>query len=347
MHYIVDYDSNYNQSGNTTLGTMLNPDDLPFFDPTTDDKIAVITGGHSGIGYFTTLHLYMHGFTVYILGRNSHKIHKAIRAIMDEALLRTDKLGNAALRQDRRQYFGSIRYVHIDLLDLRSVERAAAKIKKSTTHIDVLVNNAGIMGVPYETTRDGFEVQLQTNYVSHFLLTMRLLPIVKKCHGRVISLSSLGHLLEFKYWSLGKKWNLWPDFVFTWFRYAVSKTAVIQFSKMLAIKFPDVLCISLHPGLVMNTNLFSYWTRLPIVGIFFWLLFQFIGFFFGVSNEQGSLATLKCALSPKLSLEEDNGKYYTTGGAESKSSYIANNLDDAASTWIWTVHQLKNKGYNI
>ncbi|SMN20566.1 similar to Saccharomyces cerevisiae YOR246C ENV9 Protein with similarity to oxidoreductases, found in lipid particles [Maudiozyma saulgeensis] len=325
---------------------MLNPDDLPFFDPTKTEKIAVVTGGHSGIGYYTTLHLFMHGFTIYICGRNSHKVHKAMRTIIDEATDRTNTL-QLDIRNERRSFFGSIHYIHIDLTDLKSVERATLKLQRSVTHIDVLINNAGIMAVPYQLTKDGFETQLQTNYISHFLFTMRLLPLLKECNGRVISLSSLGHLLEFKYWKLSEKWNIWPDIIFTWFRYAISKTSLIQFTKMLAIKNPDILCISLHPGLVMNTNLFSYWTRLPLIGIFFWVLFQVIGFFFGVSNEQGSLATLKCALSNNMSTENDNGKYYTTGGIESKSSYIANNLDDAASTWIWTVHQLKDRGYKI
>lgn len=325
---------------------MLDLNDLPFYNPSQGERIAIITGGHSGIGYYTTLHLYMHGFTVYICGRNSHKVHKSIKSIIDEATDRTNKLPNS-MRRERLSYFGSIHYIHLDLTDLKSVERATIKIQRSVTHIDVLINNAGIMAVPYQLTKDGFETQLQTNYISHFLFTMRLLPLVKKNHGRIISLSSLGHLLEFRYWKLSKQWNIWPDIVFTWFRYAVSKTSLIQFTKMLSIKNPDVLCVSLHPGLVMNTNLFSYWTRLPLIGIFFWVLFQVIGFFFGVSNEQGAIASLKCALDENLSTEEDNGKYFTTGGAESKSSYIANNLDDAASTWIWTVHQLNDRGYSI
>ena len=146
---------------------------------------------------------------------------------------------------------------------------------------------------------------------------------------------------------MNRQLNHWPNILFTWFRYAVAKTASIQFTKMLAIKNPDILCISVHPGLVMNTNLFSYWTRLPFVGIFFWILFQIVGYFFGVSNEQGSISTLKCALSPKLTAEEDNGKYYTTGGYESKPSYVANSLDNAASTWIWTVHELRDRGHEI
>ena len=321
--------------------TMFNPDLLPYYDPLKETKIAVITGGNSGIGYYTTLHFYMHGFIVYVCGRNSHRINKAIRDIVTEASVK------AASTPSRERKFGSIHFVPVDLTDLKTVEMAASRIANMADHVDVLINNAGIMAVPYELTKDGYEIQLQTNYISHFLFTMRLLPLVSKCRGRIISLSSLGHYLEFKYWPLDKNWNLKPDFIFTWFRYAVSKTALIQFTKMLAIKHPDVLSISLHPGLVMNTNLFSYWTRLPIVGIFLWILFQFIGFFFGVSNEQGSVATLRCALSPEITLEKDNGKYFTTGGLESRSSRVATNVDDAASTWIWTVRELKKKGFDL
>lgn len=327
---------------------MFDPISLPFYDPKEERKVAVVTGGNGGIGYYTILHLYLHGFVVYVCGRNVHKINKALSDIKHEAKKRMKEYEHGfILNDDVSINLGSLHFIYLDLTDLECVEKAALKIIKLEQHLDVLVNNAGIMAVPYELTEDGFEIQLQTNYISHFLLSMRLLPLLKKCHGRIITLSSLGHHLELRYWKLNKTWNYWPDLIFTWFRYAMSKTSLIQFSKMLAIKNPDVLCISLHPGLVMNTNLFSYWTRLPIVGIFFWLLFQFIGYFFGVSNEQGSLATLRCALSQQISLEKDNGKYFTTGGHESRSSGVANNLDDSASTWIWTVQELKKRGINI
>ncbi|CCF55824.1 hypothetical protein KAFR_0A03890 [Kazachstania africana CBS 2517] len=320
---------------------MFDPDSLPYYDPLIETKIAVITGGNSGIGYYTTLHLYMHGFTVYICGRNSHKTNTAISDITKEAKRRL--IANGGVLQN----LGSLKYIHLDLTALKSVERAASKIAKMEKKIDVLINNAGIMAVPFEMTRDGFEIQMQTNYVSHFLFTMRLLPLLRECNGRIISLSSIGHHFEFSYWKMDQLWDYKPNMIFTWFRYAMTKTAVIQFTKMLAIKYPDVICVSLHPGLVMNTNLFSYWTRLPIIGIFFWLFFQVIGYFFGVSNEQGSLATLKCALSDDINIEKHNGKYFTTGGLETKSSYVAKNLDDAASTWIWTVHELKNRGFDV
>ena len=235
----------------------------------------------------------------------------------------------------------------LDLTELKLVDKAAKRFRSLETRLDVLINNAGVMALPYSVTEDGFEIQLQTNYIAHFLLTMRLLPSVKRCRGRIITVSSIGHNLEFSYFSLAQSFNYKPNMLFTWMRYAMAKTASIQFAKMLAIKHPDVLCMSVHPGLVMKTNLFSYWTRLPIVGIFFWFFFQVVGHFFGVSNEEGSVATLKGALSLDLEREWDNGKYFTTGGVESKPSYVANNLDNAASTWLWTVHELRDRGYDV
>lgn len=330
-----------------SLSQKVDPDTLPYYNRHADRKIAVITGGNSGIGWYTVLHLYMHGFVVYICGRNSSKVNKAIKAIMAEAKRRSELKGKE--KNEAKVVHGSLLYIHADLTDLKSVERAAAKIMKKETKIDVLINNAAVMAQPYEVTKDGFEIQLQTNYISHFLLSMKLLPLLRNCDSqpRLITLSSLGHNLQFKYWNLTQDWNYRPNMIFTWMRYAMAKTSSIQFTKMMAIKYPDILCFSIHPGLVMSTNLFSYWTRLPLVGIFFWMLFQIVGFFFGVSDEQGAMATIKCALSRDFSIEEDSGKYFTTGGVESKPSFVANNLDDAASTWIWTVHELGDRGFTL
>ncbi|CAR22770.1 Env9p [Lachancea thermotolerans CBS 6340] len=317
-----------------------NLDQLPYYDLRKQRKVALVTGGNSGIGWYTVLHLYMHGFVVYVAGRNSSRVNRAMKDIKKEARTRIKTLAT-----DQRHPVGELHFLSLDLTALKVVEKAAKRFRSLESSLDVLINNAGVMALPYSVTEDGFEIQLQTNYVAHFLLTMRLLPSVKRCRGRIITVSSIGHNLEFSYFSLSQSFNYKPNMLFTWMRYAMAKTASIQFAKMLAIKHPDVLCISVHPGLVMKTNLFSYWTRLPIVGIFFWFFFQLVGYFFGVSNEEGSVATLKGALSTELEREWDNGKYYTTGGIESKPSYVANNLDNAASTWLWTIHELRDRGY--
>ncbi|CEP60143.1 Env9p LALA0_S01e03994g [Lachancea lanzarotensis] len=315
---------------------------LPYYDPRKHRKVALVTGGNSGIGWYTVLHLYMHGFAVYVAGRNANRVSRALKDIKKEAKNRLK-----ALEPKNRNPVGELLYLSLDLAQLKSVEKAAKKFRSLESSLDVLINNAGVMALPYSVTEDGFEIQLQTNYVAHFLLTMQLLPNIKRCRGRIISVSSIGHNLELSYFSLSQSFNYKPNILFTWMRYAMAKTACIQFAKMLAIKHSDVLCMSVHPGLVMKTNLFSYWTRLPIVGIFFWFYFQLVGYFFGVSNEQGSVATLRAALSTELEREWDNGKYLTTGGREAKPSYVANNLDNAASTWLWTIHELRDRGYDF
>ncbi|AMD21141.1 HEL140Cp [Eremothecium sinecaudum] len=322
-----------------------DPEKLPYFDPIKDRRVALVTGGNSGIGWFTVLHLYMHGIIVYIGGRNHTRVRKAIKEIKEEAVKRRYVVGNSAEDVDR--YFGELKYLSIDLTDLNSVEQATKSFLLMEQTLHILINNAGVMAIPYDLTKDGLEVQMQTNYVAHFLLTMRLLPYIEACHGRIITLSSVGHHLQFKHFDLSQQFNYRPDTLFTWMRYAMAKTASIHFTKILSIKHPEVLCISVHPGLVMNTNLFSYWTRLPLVGIIFWILFQIAGFFFGVSNEEGSMGTLKGAISPDLTLEKDTGKYFTTGGVESKPSSVANNLDYATSTWISTIHILRDRGFEV
>lgn len=321
----------------------VNVADLPYYDPVVDRKVALVTGGNSGIGYYTVLHLYLHGFKVYLGGRNSHRVNHAIKEIRQEAKVRLQKDKDNTLSRK----VGQLEYLHIDLTDLNSVEKACKKLRTQETTLDVLINNAGVMALPYGLTKDNFEIQMQTNYISHFLLTIRLLPLLKAAHGRIVTVSSVGHQLILFNCNPGSQFNYWPDAFFMWCRYALAKTASIQFTKMLAIKHPDILSVSLHPGLVMNTNLFSYCTRLPFVGIFFWILFQVVGYFFGVSNEQGSISTLKCALSPDLSTELDNGAYFTTGGYMSTPSRVARSLDNAASTWIWTVNELRNRGHEV
>ncbi|AQZ10678.1 ENV9 (YOR246C) [Zygosaccharomyces parabailii] len=324
---------------------MFDADSLPYYDPAKERKVAVITGGSSGIGWYTVLHLYMHGYVVYICGRNSNRVNEAIKDVQREAQVRVEQRKPGPGRP--AAHFGSLHYLHSDLSDLKCVERAAAKLRKREEKLDVLINNAAAVGLPYKLTKDNFEIQLQTNYIAHFLLSMRLLPLLQKARGRLITNTSVCHQLEFRYWPLSQGWNYRPNMVFTWLRYAMSTTASIQFTKMMAIKYPEVLCLSIRPGMVMSTHLFSYWTRLPIVGIFFWMLFQIVALLFGVSYEQGSLATLKCILSPHLTTDKDNGKYFITGAVESKPSYVANNLDDAASTWIWTVHALRDRGFEV
>ncbi|KAH3661534.1 hypothetical protein OGAPHI_006382 [Ogataea philodendri] len=321
---------------------MFSPEQLPYFDPHVDRRVCFISGGNSGIGYYTVLHLYLHGYVVYVGGRNMNRVRTAIQSVKQEALERQKSPSHS---------FGELHYLELDLLNLQSVESALQDFKTREKTLHLLINNAGIMAVPYSVTKDSFEIQLQTNYISHFLITSRLLPLMQDPDlvkdPRIVYVSSVGHWLAPFPFKLSYKFNYRPNILFTWFRYGMAKTAGIQYMSRLAKINPQILCVSVHPGFVMNTNLFSHFTRLPFIGLIFWVFFQIFGYFFGVSNEEGSYATLKCALSNELTTEKDNGKFYVSYGVEHEPSYIARNANYADQNWAWTVKELAKRGYDI
>ncbi|CAH2353054.1 probable oxidoreductase Env9p [[Candida] railenensis] len=337
---------------------MFDPTELQYLNPNIDRRIAIVTGGNSGIGFYTALHLYLHGYIVYIAGRNKTRVTKAIVEMKEVANVKTLQYSPDQVTE---RYNGELFFLEIDLLDLNSVIRAAEIFKSLESSLHILVNNAGVMALPFSLTKDGFEIQLQTNYISPFLFTTRLLPLLEKTAAtpnkiagstepiqpRIVYVSSIGHHFAFRYFNMNSHFQYYPNIMFTWFRYGIAKTAAIHFMKMLALRNPKILCLSVHPGFVMNTNLFAYWTRLPIIGILFWCLFQIFGYIFGVSNEEGAMASLKCCLDPSLNVEQDNGKYFATGGVEASPSRVARNMDYAARTWIWTLKELGNREISI
>ncbi|CAX43678.1 dehydrogenase, putative [Candida dubliniensis CD36] len=327
-------------------------DSLPYLNPNVDRRIAFITGGSSGLGFYTVLQLYLHGYTVYIAGRSKSRCLKSIKELKNKAI---DIRSTYTSLQLNERFLGDLRFLEIDLSNLTSVITAVENFKKLEDHLHILINNAGAMALPYTLTIDKFEIQLQTNFISPLVLTTKLLPILQKTTDkfpklptpRIIYLSSFGHQFALQYFNLNNGLNYYPNFIFTWIRYGMAKVAGIHFMKMLALRNPKVLFLTVHPGLVMNTNLFSYWTRLPIVGIIFWFVFYLFGYFFGVTSEQGANVVIKCALNENLTVEIDNGKYFGPNGKESQPSNIATNMDYAARTWIWTIKELNQRGIEI
>lgn len=325
-----------------------SPDELPYFHPRIDRRVALITAGNSGVGWYTVLHLYLHGYVVYLAGRPKTRCMKAIAEVEQEAR-RIHKTSAAS------HTLGELHFLEVDLASLASVSDAVRRFKDREINLNILINNAGVMAKPHTVTPDGFEVQLQTNYVAPFLLTTKLLPLLERTADlyphieppRVLYLSLVGHQLVVRYFNLGTMLNYQPNFLFTWIRYGLAKTAGIHFMRMLALRNPRVLCVSVQPGWVMNPNYFSYWTRLPIIGIVFWCLFQIFGFFFGVTVEQGSYALLRVSLDPSLTLEADNGAHFGAFGEKADPSKVARNMDYAARSWIWTVHQMSKRHIDI
>jgi NAD(P)-dependent dehydrogenase (short-subunit alcohol dehydrogenase family) len=137
-------------------------------------KVAIITGGTSGIGYEDARVLATAGARVIITGRDSEKGAAVIRQIKAE-----DAETDTAFEV-------------LDLASLESVSDFTKRIKDTFTKIDILINNAGVMTPPERIeTKDGFELQFGANYLGHFALTMQLRSLLSRAKGRVVSLSSI------------------------------------------------------------------------------------------------------------------------------------------------------------
>ena len=160
------------QLKNNEIHTITNKDiDIP--DQT--GTLVIVTGANSGIGLGASQRLVAAGAEVILAVRNMDKGNKAaqdIRAAHPDASIVVEQL---------------------DLASLTSVEAFADRMLAAGRPLHLLINNAGIMTPPTRrTTSDGFELQMGTNYLGHFALTGRLLPLLRKAgSARVVSLSSL------------------------------------------------------------------------------------------------------------------------------------------------------------
>jgi NAD(P)-dependent dehydrogenase (short-subunit alcohol dehydrogenase family) len=195
--------------------------DLPSF----AGRTVIVTGANSGLGLITARELARVGAKTILAVRNTTKGDEAAAAMT----------GDVAVRR-------------LDLQDLASVRAFADGVDG----VDVLVNNAGIMAVPYAQTVDGFESQIGTNHLGHFALTNLLLP---KIADRVVTVSSLFH------WT-GRvnlkdlNWKARP--YSAWGAYSQSKLANLLFTTELqrraAAAGSSVLALAAHPG-YSETNL--------------------------------------------------------------------------------------------
>mmetsp|Transcript_5430 Transcript_5430/g.9448 ORF Transcript_5430/g.9448 Transcript_5430/m.9448 type:complete len:358 (+) Transcript_5430:95-1168(+) len=131
-------------------------------------RVALITGvsSSSGLGFYVTKALASKGAECVVTVRNTEK-GAAVKAELEEKL---KEEGTTAKH---------ITVMKMDNCDFASVRSFTDDFKKKYTRLDIVCNNAGIMGMPYEMSKDGYEVQIQTNHLSHFLMTARLWPLIK------------------------------------------------------------------------------------------------------------------------------------------------------------------------
>jgi NAD(P)-dependent dehydrogenase (short-subunit alcohol dehydrogenase family) len=214
-------------------------------------RIVAITGTTSGTGYVCARELARLGATVLLLNRESDR-------------------SVASLEQLQRELpEGKFEAIACDLQSFASVRAAAAAIQSKYDRLDVLCNNAAVMAFPEQATVDGYDVQMQTNSISAFLLTKELFPLLRKSDdGRVVNHSSgarLGAPHHPKYFGknsgdLGGDGTEQENFSFSgprWERYHQSKLANCTFTYGLQQRLDEkgitnVKVLLAHPGLALT-----------------------------------------------------------------------------------------------
>lgn len=194
-----------------------------------DGKVVIITGANSGIGKETAIDLAKRGGKIYIACRDVKRGEDALREIREKS--ESEK----------------VHFLQLDLASLDSVREFAKRFHELESQLHILINNAGVMAMPRATTKDGFEMQLGTNHLGHFLLTNLMVDILKaSAPSRVVVVSSILHRIgTIKKDDLNSEKSYWK-----WTVYGQSKLANVLFARELSkrLQGTGVTANSLHPG---------------------------------------------------------------------------------------------------
>ncbi|XP_014216438.1 retinol dehydrogenase 12 [Copidosoma floridanum] len=254
--------------------------------PLIPGRIAIVTGGSRGIGAEIVRMLLQCDLEVIIACRRPAAGDKVVEDIRKSGVLT-----------------GKTKVMKLDNSSLGSVRAFVEAFKNNYKKLDILINNAGVMFPPYGETEDGFEEQYGVNYLSHFLLTVLLIPLLKNAGdsghpAKIVNVSSCAHLLgDINFDDINRR----KGYFLTGVAYAQSKLAQVLFTKSLARLFEEkklpIRANAVHPGIVA-TDLFdnSYLKYLKPVGR---LLFK--------TPRQGATPIVYAAVSPAV--EHKSGLY--------------------------------------
>ena len=254
-------------------------------------RTAVVTGANSGLGFNTARALALKGAKVIMACRNLDKGEMARQSIINEGVTVEPELW------------------HLDLASLESVKQFALKFAAARKELGLLINNAGLMAIPYNRTEDGFEMQFGVNHLGHFALTARLWPLLSKTEGsRVVQVSSLAHYIgeirfEDIHWEQGyKKWGA----------YGMSKLANLLFVRELTNRLAEtggkVTVAAAHPGYA-DTELQAKGSRMngnQLGAVSMNLVNKLVA----QSGEKGALPSLFAATAEGV----EQGAYFGPGG---------------------------------
>lgn len=306
---------------------------LPAFEaqlPSLEGKTVAITGCTSGTGLQAAKVTVRKGVTnLILLNRASPRAESA------EAEIKAAVPAGAKTK---------VTTIPCDLQDFESVKAAVATIKKDHQSLDVLCNNAGVMAMDDKATKDGYDVQMQTNHLSHFLLTKELFPLLQKAQelrgdARIVNHSSMartgGPLEAAKNFGkvggslggngTGAKWE----------RYHQSKLANVVFTLALKDKLLNdgkgIKAVCAAPGYSAT----SLQTSSQGMGGLGWTKI------IAQSAEDGAMPLLQCCFGPETASGDfwEPSKYFHSVGPAGKVELTKECTDEAARTELWKVSE--------
>jgi NAD(P)-dependent dehydrogenase (short-subunit alcohol dehydrogenase family) len=271
----------------------------------------LITGGNTGIGKETAVALATAGADVVVTSRDAEKGASALAEIRD------------------RSGSSSVSVMELDLARFASVRAFATRFADEHDHLDVLVNNAGLLLGSRRETVDGYEMTFQVNHLGPFLLTTLLRDqLVAGNEARVVTVASMAHSsarhgLDFDDLQSTRHYRSYGV-------YAKSKLANILFTRELARRWDDtgVTANAVHPGFVA-----SRFGRDGDTGWFTNLVFPLLKPF-ALTPEQGAQTQVYVASAPELA--GVTGGYWVKSAPASPSAAAQ---DDAAATRLWEVSE--------
>ncbi|RMG96323.1 MAG: SDR family oxidoreductase [Deltaproteobacteria bacterium] len=283
-------------------------------------KTVVVTGGNTGVGFHTAAALRHMGADVVLTARDPAKGQAAVAEIEAQVPAGTP---------------GSTAWQHLDLASFRSIESFAERFADEHDRIDVLVNNAGALLGKRSFTEEGFEATFGVNHLGHFLLTQRLLPLLRAQPGsRIVNVASEAHRaargIDFD--DIQRERSYKPFRV-----YAESKLMNILFTRELARRLADVPihAFAVHPGVVAS----RFAQDGDAGGLIPWFYRVFKVFM--RTPEQGARGTIYLASAP--SIEGRSGGYFVDEHEKTPSRYarddaLARRLWEASEAWVAARH---------
>lgn len=287
--------------------------------PDQTGKVIIVTGANSGIGYEAAKALAGKGAEVVLACRNLEK-------------------GQVALESIREQHpKASVEVMKLDLSSLGKIYWFANQFSIRYNRLHVLINNAGVMNLPYRQTSDGFEMQFGVNHLGHFCLTGKLLEeLILTKEARVVTVSSLLHRrgkIPFDDLHAEKKYSERGA-------YSNSKLANLlftyEFQRRLTASGASTMSVACHPGYsatnlqLVGPEMKKSWLRTKLA--------IFLNNYVAQSAEMGALPTLYAATAPDI----EGGDYIGPAGryelkgypTKVQSNELSHNRKLAAKLWF-------------